>query len=153
MRVLVQHHPSRWEALLHGTRHDIFHTAGYQRFAAGIDHGDAYLAYVGNDERGLAWPYVLRRVADVCGLGDSVHRDVGSFHGYTGPVLWGLEPDDPFIADAVEHVRAIWREQGAVSAFTRFHPVLANADFATRLSTTSESAMCDSGRPSRSTAG
>ena len=127
MRVQLERDPQRWDMRLEGTRHDIFHTAGFQRFAASMDEGDPYLIVVGDTDRGLAWPYVLRRVDVACGLDDSGARDVGSFHGYTGPVTWGLKPDDPFISQALDEVRRAWREQGAISAFTRFHPLLDNA--------------------------
>ena len=94
-KVRVELDPGRWDEVLAETRHDVSHTAGFQRFAAGLDHGDPCLIVVGDADRGMAWPYVLRRVDVVSGLTDMSARDVGSFHGYTGPVTWGLEPDDP----------------------------------------------------------
>ena len=50
-----------------------------------------------------------------------------SVYGYPGPVTWGVSPGDPFVEDAWRLIVESWRGQGAVSAFTRFNPLLENA--------------------------
>ena len=82
---------------------------------------------VGDRRRGFAWPYLLRRVADVPWLAGSDARDVHSVYGYPGPLSWGCEPGDEFVRAAWSELLATWREQAVVTAFTRFNPLLGNA--------------------------
>jgi ribosomal protein S18 acetylase RimI-like enzyme len=116
-----------WEASLLSVRRSIFHTAGYHAYAGGSGLGEPYLAIVGDSRRGLAWPYLLRPVAEVPGLEGTDATDVHSVYGYSGPVAWGLTPGDPFIEQAWRLIIDTWRSQGAVSAFSRFNPILENA--------------------------
>jgi hypothetical protein len=78
----------------------------------------------------MAWPYLLRPVAAVAELAGSTATDVTSVYGYPGPLAWGCEPGDAFLDQAWRSIVGLWREQGAVSAFTRFHPLLGNAALA-----------------------
>jgi hypothetical protein len=75
----------------------------------------------------LAWPYLLRRLGKVDGLDAAGATDVTSVYGYPGPLAWGCGPGDPFVSEAFGEIVGAWRAQGAVAAFTRFHPVLGNA--------------------------
>jgi len=118
-----------WDEWLARTSHDVYHRAGYHTFATESDGGDALLVVVGNQDKGLAWPYILRSVPG-SGL-----RDVTSVYGYPGPVAWGVDHDPAFIERAWACMTATWREQGAVTAFTRFHPLLGNADLLTPVAT------------------
>jgi hypothetical protein len=52
---------------------------------------------------------------------------VTSVYGYSGPLAWGCVPGDEFLAAAWTELVGLWREQGAVATFTRFHPLLGNA--------------------------
>ena len=117
-----------WDGCLAAVRRDVFHTAGYHRCAEASGEGTAYLAVVGDRDRGMAWPYLLRRVAEVPGLDGSDATDVTSVYGYPGPLAWGCATGDAFIASAWEAIRGVWRDQRAVAAFTRFHPLLGNAE-------------------------
>ena len=123
----------------------MFHTAGYHAYAQGSGEGEAYLVVVGDRRRGLAWPYLLRAVADVAELAGSDATDVTSVYGYPGPLAWGCTPGDQFPARAWSEVRAVWREQGAVAAFTRFHPLLDNASLLSGVSWPAE--LCDGPGP------
>jgi hypothetical protein len=116
-----------WDQWLSGIPHDVYQTAAYHEFARQCGEGDPYLIVVGDRRRGLAWPYLLRRVDAVEGLAGSDAMDVGSVYGYPGPVAWGCSPGDAFVEQAASALIATWTEQGAVSAFTRFHPLLDNA--------------------------
>jgi len=116
-----------WDALLLNVPRSVFHTAGYHVYARGLGDGEPYLAIVGDRQRGLAWPYTLRPVAAVRGLEWTNATDVHSVYGYPGPLAWGLSAGDPFVEHALRLIVETWRSQGAVSAFTRFHPLLGNA--------------------------
>jgi CelD/BcsL family acetyltransferase involved in cellulose biosynthesis len=63
----------------------------------------------------------------VPGLEWSRATDVHSVYGYPGPLAWGVSAGDPFVEHAVRLIVETWRSQGAVSVFTRFHPLLDNA--------------------------
>jgi hypothetical protein len=119
-----------WEEWLGDVTRDVYHTAGIHGYALDSGEGEPYLAVVGDRDRGIAWPYLLRRVAGVAELAGSAATDVTSVYGYPGPLAWGCDPGHPFLADAWVKIAGVWREQGAVSAFTRFHPLLGNAALA-----------------------
>lgn len=122
-----------WDGRLTSAPHDVYHTAGFHRFSASSGEGHPFLVVVTEDGHGLIWPYVLRPIAEVEGLEDAPEMDVGSVYGYPGPVAWGVSPGHPFIARAWAAIRDVWRDQRAVSAFTRFNPLLGNATFAAEL--------------------
>ncbi|MGD0862574.1 MAG: GNAT family N-acetyltransferase [Candidatus Limnocylindrales bacterium] len=123
-----------WEESLGDIRRDVFHTASYHAYEQGSGQGEPYLVVVGDGRRGMAWPYLLRRVADLPGLADSDATDVNSVYGYPGPLAWGTLPGDRFIARAWPAVVDVWRAQGAIAAFSRFHPLLDNASLLSGLS-------------------
>src|SRR5688572_28638878 len=85
-----------WETWLSHVARDVYHTQGYHQYAAGSGEGDAFLAVVGDAERGLAWPYLLRSLEGIEGLDGEDGTDVTSVYGYPGPIAWGCGPDDPF---------------------------------------------------------
>jgi len=130
---LIAASDAAWDERLTDVPRDVYHTAGYHRYAAASGGGRPYLIVVGDEARGVAWPYLLRPVAAVDGLEDADAFDVDSVYGYPGPIAWGVEPGDPFLADAWRQIEAVWRQQGAVAAFTRFHPLLANVEIARSL--------------------
>jgi hypothetical protein len=117
----------RWDTILESAPHDVFHTAGFHRFAAASEGGRARMIVLGDADRGLAWPYVLRPISGVAGLEHATGHDIGTSLGYTGPITWGVEADDPWLHSAWDTVRRHWAEEGVVSVFTRFHPLLGNA--------------------------
>lgn len=122
-----------WNTCLRSARNDIYHQAGYHAFEESLGHGDGYLVLVEEGSKGLVWPYLLQPVDPATG-GESGHTDVGSVYGYPGPLTWGVGHGDPFLESAWAELRAVWREQRAVTAFTRFHPLLDNASLAVGLS-------------------
>jgi carbamoyl-phosphate synthase large subunit len=118
-----------WEEWLERVPRDVFHTAGYHAYSEGSGEGQAYLAVVGNHDRGVAWPYLLRQV-NPDDHGAQPITDVNSVYGYPGPLAWGCAPGDAFLDRAWTEIQGIWRAQGVITAFTRFHPILANAAMA-----------------------
>jgi hypothetical protein len=127
---LLDPQDARWDERLQDVPHDVYHGAGYHRYSAFSDGVTAFLAIVGDRDRGIAWPYLLRPVSAVAGLDGTGAKDVDSVYGYPGPLAWGCQPGDPFLARAWNDICDIWRSQGAVSVFTRFHPLLENVEFA-----------------------
>ena len=115
-----------WDDWLADVPRDIYHAAGYHSYSRGSGEGEPYLLVVGDRQRGLAWPYLLRQISEVEHLAGSRATDVTSVYGYSGPLAWGCAPGDPFLAHAWSEVVGAWRSQGVVSAFTRFHPLLGN---------------------------
>jgi Acetyltransferase (GNAT) domain len=127
MAELIHGDPAAWDAQLRDVRRDIHHTAGFHEYARGSGEGEPYLIVVRDGNRGFAWPYLLRRVDELEGLAGSDATDVTSVYGYPGPLVWG-DPEPDFIAAAWRDVLDVWRGQRAVAAFTRFNPVLGNAE-------------------------
>ncbi len=126
VRVLEADDPA-WEDWLGMATRDIYHTAGYHDLARSSGEGTPKLVVVGDRRRGLAWPYLLRPVREIESLADFDATDVTSVYGYPGPLAWGVRPGDRFVARAWFETVSVWREQGAVAVFTRFHPLLDNA--------------------------
>ena len=121
--------PSRpaWDDHLAVARRDIYHLAGYHAYAEGSGEGEPMLITVGDRERGLAWPYLLRPIDAIEGLAGTDATDVTSVYGYPGPIAWGCQPSDLFLTEAWQEILEVWRQQRVVSVFTRFHPLLGNA--------------------------
>lgn len=116
--------PERWGQWIDPIPHDFHHTAAYHRFSEEAGEGEGWLAVWGSAQRYLAWPYLLRPIEQAPGL-----RDVTSVYGYAGPLVYG-PADEAFLALAHRELAALWRSQGAISAFTRFHPLLENQRWA-----------------------
>jgi hypothetical protein len=51
---------------------------------------------------------------------------VGSVYGYPGPLAWNCSESDPFLEQAFQAIADAWHSQSAITAFTRFHPMLEN---------------------------
>ena len=116
-----------WDERLADAARDVYHSAGYHRFSASGRDRVAQLAVAGTSARGFAWPYILRRIRGIDGLYETPWSDVDSVYGYPGPLIWGCDPSDGFVAEAWAALQSRWREQRVVAAFTRFHPLLGNA--------------------------
>jgi hypothetical protein len=115
-----------WPERLDAVPHDFYHTAAYHLFSQNCGEGEAFLATYGDRTKFVAWPYLLRRVADSAGLENSTVTDVASVYGYPGPLVYNAAADPLFLARAWDALVAVWRSQKVVAVFTRFHPVLEN---------------------------
>ena len=133
---LIESGDPAWGDSLEAVPHDVYHGAGYHRFVEGSGEGKAYLAVFREPRvgRGILWPFLHRPIADVPHLSGAPGFDIDSVYGYPGPLAWGCEPGDAFLREAMDALLAIWRGQGAVSVFTRFHPILDNVVWATEFS-------------------
>ena len=116
-----------WDDHLSAAGRDIYHLAGYHAYAEGSGEGEPFLIVVADGRRGLAWPYLLRRIDAIQELNGTDATDVTSVYGYPGPIAWGCQPSDSFLAQAWQEILEVWRQQRVVSVFTRFHPLLSNA--------------------------
>jgi Acetyltransferase (GNAT) domain len=107
-----------WDKWVKKAPHDFYHTAAYHAFSERAGEGRACMVVHGNDRQFMAWPYLVRPA----GSGDV---DATSVYGYTGPTGLGLD-DIEFRHRSWGALRRVWAEQGLVSLFTRFHPLLEN---------------------------
>lgn len=114
-----------WDGWLERTAHDVYHRAAYHRLSEGAGEGRAYMVVHAASGRFMVWPYLVRPA------GESDH-DAYSVYGYPGPLGQGLE-DEEFVLRAWQAARSVWSEQGLVTLFTRFHPLLANDRFCVAL--------------------
>jgi hypothetical protein len=111
---------AEWPEWLALAPHDFYHSSQYHRFSQEQGEGAAFMVVSGGRDRFVAWPYLLRDV------GQSHATDIGSVYGYSGPVCHGCEPGDAFAKQAMIEIEEAWRQQGAVSSFSRLHPLLEN---------------------------
>ena len=126
---LIRSDDPAWDDRLEAVADDVYHRAGYHRFTEQTEQATAFLAVIREPDgrRGLLWPYLLRPVADVPAFSQAEGFDVDCVYGYPGPLAWGCQPNDEFTRNGADALVDLWRGQGAVTAFTRFHPLLENA--------------------------
>jgi hypothetical protein len=140
---LLSPHDRGWLQYIAHVDHDFFHRPAYHDLSASNDGGEAWLAVYGDTDKFVAWPYLLQPIAgfDSC-AGDAT--DVTSVYGYAGPLAHNCASDESFLSRAWDALLDIWRSQGGVSLFTRFHPVLGN-DKWVRLNTQSDPGQAQGG--------
>jgi hypothetical protein len=131
IRVIGTHDPE-WDEWLDRTADDIYHRSGYHRFHEMTAAASARLVVVEQGAHALLWPYLERQVSHVPELSDVPAIDLDSVYGYPGPLYVGKAPTEAFLDLAWRTLHGHWREQGVVSVFTRFHPLLGNAELAHR---------------------
>jgi hypothetical protein len=121
-RLLSVHDPGWSEALLraerNGVRHDVYHSAAYHQSPQLGREGEPFLFAYEESDLSFLWPYLLTPVEGTNCF------DVTSVYGYAGPAA---SSDPGFVQRGWSSLLDHWRAQGAVSAFTRFHPVLGNS--------------------------
>ncbi len=123
-----------WDEALSGAERDVYHSAGYHRFAQGRGEGSPRLLLVQDGSCGLAWPYLLRKIGDLPEFAGADDTEVTSVYGYPGPVAWDCHASDPFLEQAWSAAVDVWRSERAVAVFTRFNPLLGNAELAATFS-------------------
>lgn len=113
-----------WMKTMEQLPHDVFHRPDYHSLPGFGHQGTPWLFTYqeGEGEALFAWPYLLRPIPE------TDHFDVSSVYGYSGPLC--NRSDAAFRSRAWHELRGCWRSQRAVAAFTRFHPILCNADLA-----------------------
>jgi hypothetical protein len=121
----------RWDEALVGIEHDFYHRRGYHELAEWNGEGEAFLAVRFGAYSRIAWPFIRRSIT-----GTDLY-DVTSVIGYAGPV--GSTNSDSVVRDFWRELRQLWVEQGVVSVFTTFHPLLANDRLVSGLQTGNDS--------------
>jgi len=112
----------RWTSVLAHARHDFYHLPEYVEFTAKHEGGipSAFYAEAG-DDRFLA-PLLIRDIPAELGVGEGWY-DITAPYGYPSPILIAPE-GSPSLAHFLEEFKHNCVEQGIVSAFFRFHPLL-----------------------------
>ncbi|MEP7352922.1 MAG: GNAT family N-acetyltransferase [Acidobacteriota bacterium] len=137
-----------WEAAFSGVVHDVYHTAHYHQSPQLGRQGTPFLFVYREGSHSFLWPYLLTPIESA----PAGYFDVTSVYGYAGPVTSvGATTDDAFIGRAWAALLDQWRQQGAVSAFTRFHPLIGNSHILPQLRDVSITAGDDLSRASGST--
>lgn len=115
---------NEWDQWVEAANHDFYHRRKYHLCAQENGEGQAFIAVFGSAEQFIAWPYLLRDIP-----GETTLKDVCSAYGYPGPVCSPGLRDAFVIENAWKEIAAAWRFQNAVSAFTRFHPLIENSEW------------------------
>ncbi len=115
-----------WDGIVGRTAHDFFHTSRYHRLTEAFHGGKAWLAVCGNDEKFIAWAMIRQGLGVLNLTNANGFSDLSSVYGYTGPIAYKSENDHVFLRAAWDAMKELWRSRHAVSAFTRFHPLLEN---------------------------
>jgi hypothetical protein len=109
-------------------RHDVYHTSAYHLLAEERGEGEAYLAVYGAPDRFVAWPYLLRRIEGPLAVAENLH-DIASVYGYSGPLFHSALTSEAFLEESWKAIKDVWQQQNAVTAFTRFHPLLHSPEY------------------------
>jgi sugar O-acyltransferase (sialic acid O-acetyltransferase NeuD family) len=117
---------SEWTDYIERTKHDFFHRTEYHQFTESIQAGRAWLCVYGTLDKFVAWPVMIEDIESSRSGSAEPLQDISTVYGYAGPVACGCEHDRPFLLSAWQEFTGMWRSQGVVSVFTRFHPLLAN---------------------------
>lgn len=107
---------ARWTEFLDTAPHDFYHLPGYATISAGYEGGTPAGVIVDGGSARMLLPLIVRPIRD-SGL------DATSPYGYPGPILLGAA-DTGFLDAAFGAVGRALGEQGIVSLFVRFHPLL-----------------------------
>jgi hypothetical protein len=116
----------RWaEVLERMAAHDFCHLPAYSRLAEMSGHGRAVMFVYQEGEHTLAFPLLFRQIEDGQGhIGGGPWTDVTSVYGYAGPLATGEQIPEDVAGRFMAWVTDCFREQRAVSALSRMHPLL-----------------------------
>lgn len=113
----------QWDNWVERADADFYHRSAYHRFIEGISGNKAWLAVYGSEKKFIAWPYLIRPIE-----GTDLF-DGTSVYGYTGPFVTNVTVNDhAFLDDAWKLILETWKEQGLITMFTCFHPLLGNSE-------------------------
>ena len=82
---LIRSDDPAWDERLEVVAHDVYHRAGYHRFAEASEGATAFLAVISGTDgaRGVIWPYLLRSIVGRSTIGR--RRRVGRRFGLRIP--------------------------------------------------------------------
>ena len=113
----------RWTAFLQAAPHDFYHLPGYVELCARQEGGEPAAFWAEEGEYGMLAPFVLRPLPDSLDQGSDL-RDASAPYGYPGPLLKG-QPPDAVVTAFLKAFFEVGSAAGIVSAFFRFHPLIA----------------------------
>jgi hypothetical protein len=109
----------RWIDVLKRAPHDFYHLPGYVALCARQEGGEPAALVVERNGAVLLLPLIIRPIP---GGG----KDATSPYGYPGPIVVG-DHDQAFVSDAMCEGVTLLAQEGLVSLFVRFHPLLNRA--------------------------
>lgn len=117
----------RWTEVLARARHDFYHLPGYVRLCGVTDGGEPGALWFEEDGEACLWPMIERPIPQG-GL------DLTSPYGYPGPIATPsvAEQQASLVRRGLPRAFEMLRERGAVSLFSRLHPLLDGAHDALR---------------------
>jgi hypothetical protein len=126
LEILRTKDDSRWgEVLGEIGRHDFCHLVEYSQLAERSGYGRAELLVWRAGDLLLAFPVLFRSIdVELYPKVDGIWTDVTSVYGYAGPIANSGEVPAEVSRSFMGSVDEYFREQRAVSAFSRMHPLL-----------------------------
>jgi hypothetical protein len=119
---------SRWLAVLAEIpEHDFYHLPGYHEMAEREGDGEARLLVYREAGHTIALPLMIRRCDTIAGLEGVASVDATSVYGYAGPVSSYPRPPQDVILGFQAGLRRTLESIGAVTLFTRLHPLFDQA--------------------------
>ncbi|HQP89030.1 MAG TPA: GNAT family N-acetyltransferase [Thermoanaerobaculia bacterium] len=115
---------AKWDRLVAGMRHDVYHLASYHRLAEDRGEGTARLIVLEDCDSRLLLPVLLRPVSLVPGLEGSALKDATSVYGYAGPLVQQGESWPESCLRFREELDACFEGERVCCAFSRLHPLL-----------------------------
>jgi len=121
--ILTTKQVSQWkEVLNHCVNYDVYHLPEYHRLAEEQGEGNAILFVYESDLTVIAFPLLIRRVANLPGIETSDYFDTTSVYGYSGPISNNPYPSKDTIKRFNMYLRDYLVGKKVISAFSRLHP-------------------------------
>ncbi len=128
LRIITTAEPNAWASALEAAGpHDFYHEAWYHSLAEERGEGRAELVVASADSHSAALPILLRNIEPEHRGAFGPLEDATSVYGYPGPVGPPLDTDPAVLDRLAGAIRGYLVERGAVSVFSRLHPVIEQA--------------------------
>ena len=121
--------PDQWDSIISQSRaYDFYHLAGYHLLHEQRGQGQGLLLVYREDDTIAALPILLRSLATVEGLSNTLHpfNDATSVYGYAGPVTNVDIHNRDFLERFHWELQAALHEMQVIALFSRLHPILQN---------------------------
>jgi len=129
MRTIDCTEAHEWQAVLDRCpSYDFYHMAAYHAIEAHADGYRAVLFVYEEAETLVALPLILRPLARLDGLTETLdgYYDATSVYGYPGPVTNRAWDDQEFFERFGRALRRQFNEMRIIAVFSRLHPILQN---------------------------
>jgi hypothetical protein len=126
LEIISTRDSSRWaETLEDAGAYDFYHTSAYHRLAEINGDGEAVMLAYRDAGCVIAFPMLLRDIRmPGCDTINGALKDATSVYGYPGPVASWDRLTENVRRGFIESLRALFKEENIVSAFSRLHPFL-----------------------------